>query len=66
MSRFGARVAIDDRRDAFLRLIGAKPVIMGILNVTPDSFSEAGAFNRWNPLSRRPASLSPTAPTSST
>jgi dihydropteroate synthase len=44
MSRLGARVAIDDRRDAFLRLIGAKPVIMGILNVTPDSFSDGGRF----------------------
>jgi dihydropteroate synthase len=44
MSRLGARVAIDDRREAFLRLIGAKPVIMGILNVTPDSFSDGGRF----------------------
>ena len=42
MSRLGARVAIDDRRDAFLRLIVAKPVIMGILNVTPNSFSDGG------------------------
>jgi len=32
------------RRDAFLRLIGVKPVIMGILNVTPDSFSDGGRF----------------------
>jgi dihydropteroate synthase len=44
MSRLGARVAIDDRRDAFRRLIGLKPVIMGILNVTPDSFSDGGRF----------------------
>jgi dihydropteroate synthase len=44
MSRLGARVAIDDRRDAFLRLVRAKPVIMGILNVTPDSFSDGGRF----------------------
>jgi dihydropteroate synthase len=35
---------IDERRDAFLRLIGAKPVIMGVLNVTPDSFSDGGRF----------------------
>lgn len=35
---------IEQRRDAFLRLIGAKPVIMGILNVTPDSFSDGGRF----------------------
>jgi dihydropteroate synthase len=40
--------AIDDRRDAFLRLIGAKPVIMGILNVTPDSFSDGGRFQSLN------------------
>ena len=35
---------IAERRDAFLRLIGVKPVIMGILNVTPDSFSDGGRF----------------------
>jgi dihydropteroate synthase len=33
------------RRDAFLRLIGVKPVIMGSLNVTPDSFSDGGRFH---------------------
>ena len=38
------RVEIDERRDAFLKLIGVKPVIMGILNVTPDSFSDGGRF----------------------
>jgi dihydropteroate synthase len=32
------------RRDHFLGLIGTKPVIMGILNVTPDSFSDGGKF----------------------
>jgi dihydropteroate synthase len=32
------------RRDAFLRLIGARPVVMGVLNVTPDSFSDGGLF----------------------
>ena len=32
------------RRDAFLGLIGVKPVVMGILNVTPDSFSDGGRF----------------------
>src|SRR5574337_434849 len=31
-------------RDAFLSLIGGRPVIMGILNVTPDSFSDGGRF----------------------
>jgi dihydropteroate synthase len=35
---------IDDRRDAFLQLIGLRPVIMGVLNVTPDSFSDGGRF----------------------
>jgi dihydropteroate synthase len=39
-----SKSAIDDRRDTFLRLIGLKPVIMGILNVTPDSFSDGGRF----------------------
>jgi dihydropteroate synthase len=34
----------DQRRDAFLRLIGARPVTMGIVNVTPDSFSDGGEF----------------------
>jgi dihydropteroate synthase len=33
-----------ERRDRFLGLIGTKPVIMGILNVTPDSFSDGGKF----------------------
>lgn len=36
--------AIGARRDAFLKLIGAKPLIMGVLNVTPDSFSDGGRF----------------------
>ncbi|RBP14076.1 dihydropteroate synthase [Roseiarcus fermentans] len=34
----------DRRRDAFLGLIGVRPAIMGILNVTPDSFSDGGRF----------------------
>jgi len=32
------------RRDDFLNRIGAHPVVMGILNVTPDSFSDGGRF----------------------
>ena len=44
MSRPAARLESERRRDAFLRLIGVKPVIMGILNVTPDSFSDGGRF----------------------
>ena len=34
----------DRRRDSFLDLIGVRPAIMGILNVTPDSFSDGGRF----------------------
>ena len=30
--------------DAFLARIGEKPLVMGILNVTPDSFSDGGRF----------------------
>jgi dihydropteroate synthase len=32
------------KRDAFLGKIGSRPLIMGILNVTPDSFSDGGRF----------------------
>jgi dihydropteroate synthase len=32
------------RRDRLLGVIGKKPVLMGILNVTPDSFSDGGKF----------------------
>ena len=32
------------RRDDFLNQIGIRPVVMGILNVTPDSFSDGGRF----------------------
>jgi dihydropteroate synthase len=32
------------KRDAFLRKIGTRPVVMGILNVTPDSFSDGGHY----------------------
>jgi dihydropteroate synthase len=33
-----------ERRNRFLSLLGTKPVIMAILNVTPDSFSDGGKF----------------------
>lgn len=36
---------IDAKRDAFLALIAQRPTIMGILNVTPDSFSDGGRHN---------------------
>jgi len=32
------------KRDAFLRKLAAPPAIMGILNLTPDSFSDGGRF----------------------
>jgi dihydropteroate synthase len=32
------------RRDAFLAKIGSRAIVMGILNVTPDSFSDGGRF----------------------
>jgi dihydropteroate synthase len=32
------------RRDNFLNQLGARPLVMGILNVTPDSFSDGGRF----------------------
>jgi dihydropteroate synthase len=33
------------KRDAFLGRIGSRPLVMGILNVTPDSFSDGGRFH---------------------
>jgi dihydropteroate synthase len=38
------RHAMIERRDRFLGLLGTRPVIMGILNITPDSFSDGGKF----------------------
>src|SRR5215831_18655845 len=32
------------KRDAFLRRLASPPVVMGILNLTPDSFSDGGRF----------------------
>src|SRR4051794_18052445 len=32
------------RRDALLGKIDVRPVVMGVLNVTPDSFSDGGRF----------------------
>lgn len=36
---------MNQRRDAFLLAIATKPTVMGILNITPDSFSDGGKFN---------------------
>jgi len=33
-----------ERRDRFLGLLGTRSIIMGILNVTPDSFSDGGKY----------------------
>ena len=33
-----------ERRDAFFGAIGKDPIVMGILNLTPDSFSDGGRF----------------------
>jgi dihydropteroate synthase len=33
-----------ERRDAFLAQVGSRPLVMGILNITPDSFSDGGQF----------------------
>ena len=38
------RAELPEKRDAFLGKIGSRPVIMGILNLTPDSFSDGGRF----------------------
>ena len=32
------------RRDGFLAKIGTRPIVMGILNLTPDSFSDGGCY----------------------
>jgi dihydropteroate synthase len=36
--------APSERRDAFLALLGSRPLLMGILNVTPDSFFDGGRY----------------------
>lgn len=35
---------VEASRERFFSLIGTRPVIMGIVNVTPDSFSDGGRF----------------------
>lgn len=37
--------AMIERRDRFLQSIGKRSLIMGIVNVTPDSFSDGGRFD---------------------
>jgi dihydropteroate synthase len=36
--------ALATARERYLSLIGTRPVVMGIVNVTPDSFSDGGLF----------------------
>jgi dihydropteroate synthase len=38
------REDVRKRRDGLLAKIGVRPVVMGILNLTPDSFSDGGKF----------------------
>ena len=39
------RTRFAEKRDAFLAAARSRKTIMGILNVTPDSFSDGGRFN---------------------
>src|SRR3954470_4094166 len=38
------RTDLRAKRDNFLKKIGSRPLVMGILNLTPDSFSDGGQF----------------------
>jgi dihydropteroate synthase len=42
------RAELRARRDAFLGKIGSHPIVMGILNLTPDSFSDGGRFQAFD------------------
>jgi dihydropteroate synthase len=42
--RADERTRFQERRDAFLKTVRTRKTIMGILNVTPDSFSDGGRF----------------------
>jgi dihydropteroate synthase len=46
------QAATVEKRDSLLRAIGSRPVVMGILNVTPDSFSDGGKFLRVDEAAR--------------
>jgi dihydropteroate synthase len=45
------------RRDAFLSGIRVRPLIMGILNLTPDSFSDGGRYHALEPALAQAAKL---------
>ena len=38
------RAEVRAKRDAFLHKLKSRPAVMGILNLTPDSFSDGGRF----------------------
>jgi dihydropteroate synthase len=42
------RAELRAKRDAFLSKIGTRPVVVGILNLTPDSFSDGGLFQTFD------------------
>jgi dihydropteroate synthase len=42
------RAELRAKRDAFLNKIKSRPAVMGILNVTPDSFSDGGRFGAFD------------------
>src|SRR5262245_66290027 len=42
------RAELRAKRDAFLDKIKFRPAVMGILNVTPDSFSDGGRFEAFD------------------
>src|SRR5215217_4936330 len=42
------RVEVRAKRDAFLHKLKSRPAVMGILNVTPDSFSDGGRFQAFD------------------
>jgi dihydropteroate synthase len=42
------RAELRGKRDAFLNKIRSRPAVMGILNVTPDSFSDGGRFEAFD------------------
>jgi dihydropteroate synthase len=43
--RAGERTRYEEKRDALLAAAHSRKTLMGILNVTPDSFSDGGRFN---------------------
>ena len=42
------RVEVRAKRDAFLHKLKSRPAVMGILNLTPDSFSDGGRFQAFD------------------